>query len=853
MDKAEKITHQKELIEKYKSFLRQTNNAGEAYKWQAINNFQQNWNIESDAFEKMLKVSYKKTANLFYQNTWGFITKAANHFPKQTKKMFVELYNEEIPLNQRITLFQKAAEKLLPKLKIELGRDNLNHQQDERAISIYLAFKYPEKYYLFMDSFYQSYCKLISETPESPGKKLIHFNLLAENLKQEVVLKDKELIHLHKELNYLNTWNDSNLIVQNILFTMLSPKTESKNFILVNITWNSNDWKEPSHDKSGHKWVTKGGQPHESWNFDFENPRNNKDRIFGFCQFTNAPAVSGTENLIIFYSKNKIVGFYGRSEVLKTPVTVNENESYNLIGTSNLCIGLTQKIDNVKEKGYLGIKTRMGQTGFIYLHDLKLINQILDEAIRLNPDQDLKLNAIKKWVNEEHQDDGDSLPDKNSKSDNAMEDNYLNQILFGPPGTGKTYHTINEAIKILDPVFYDTNKNDRQKLKDRFEALRITNWDLPNGQIGFCTFHQSFSYEDFVEGIKPLKPKDGESIKYDIIEGLLKKLSGFDFAYSQYVKFLNKEIVNNPNNTAIKVREYQIVHASNEAFGYLQPDGSPIRISSVYVRQIFNDQMPDLKSITGADLLLILTNLQDLGNANRLADLYNLFIKYYLNDFKSVLIIDEINRGNISQIFGELITLIEDDKRLGKKESVAAVLPYSKQLFGIPPKLFIIGTMNTADRSIEALDTALRRRFTFHEIQSNPQLIAEVGKSGGTIEGIDLVKMLATINNRIEKLIDKDHQIGHSYLLEIVTFNELKDAFKNKIIPLLEEYFYCDFGKIGLVLGNDFVVEKEKKDFAFASFKGFDTDIISDLKERRVYLISDSGTWLTESFRRIYE
>jgi 5-methylcytosine-specific restriction protein B len=168
-----------------------------------------------------------------------------------------------------------------------------------------------------------------------------------------------------------------------------------------------------------------------------------------------------------------------------------------------------------------------------------------------------------------------------------------------------------------------------------------------------------------------------------------------------------------------------------------------------------------------------------------------------------VLIIDEINRGNVSQIFGELITLIEDDKRMGNQEALVATLPYSKKGFGVPPNLYIIGTMNTADRSVEALDTALRRRFCFEEMLPQPEKILDEGKIYDEYQ-IDLVELLQTINKRIEKLLDKDHQIGHSFFMSVLTIGGLKHVFQYKIIPLLQEYFFGDYGKIGLVLGKDF-------------------------------------------------
>ena len=210
-----------------------------------------------------------------------------------------------------------------------------------------------------------------------------------------------------------------------------------------------------------------------------------------------------------------------------------------------------------------------------------------------------------------------------------------------------------------------------------------------------------------------------------------------------------------------------------------------------------------------------------------------------------VLIIDEINRGNVSSIFGELITLIEKDKRAGCDEELEVTLPYSKEPFKVPGNVYLIGTMNTADRSIEALDTALRRRFSFKEFPPKPNLLKTEGassKNNGIVDGIDLETLLNTINNRIEKLIDKDHKIGHSYFLKVDNKEKLVHSFKNEIIPLLEEYFYGDYGKIGLVLGSSFV-EKVNHDFDFANFEHYDADIQSDLKEKAVFRIKNEDQW----------
>lgn len=529
----------------------------------------------------------------------------------------------------------------------------------------------------------------------------------------------------------------------------------------------------------------------------------------------------------------------------------------------------------------------------------------------------------------------------------------LNQILYGPPGTGKTYNTINKAIAIVNPKF---NLNqERNLVKAEYDKLVI------EGKIAFSTFHQSMSYEDFIEGIKPLKPEDDDTfIKYDIESGLFKiacanaaylcykrykqenkKNSDYSFdelheAFIEHIQELMEKneppvyktltgrdvtVIKITTTNSIKARALNSIATRNpapltkenlqklydkfesiEEIKNLQQVQETVeitpRITEFYA--VFkalkefekNEFKPDTEEINEIE---VITSEEKIKKFN--AGVYSKAIKDYGKKAEAVvLIIDEINRGNVSQIFGELITLIEEDKRLGKDEALEVTLPYSKEKFGVPPNLYIIGTMNTADRSVEALDTALRRRFSFEEMLPKTDLITPsamycrllwkyenvgwaskeyqekenslfelLGVSDDliktrkviwgkmvednqrtnfsyfnnyTFNGIDLRSLLNKINKRIEYLIGRDHTIGHSYFITVTSLDDLKEAFQNKIIPLLQEYFFGDYGKIGLVLGKFFFqpIDYDQNENLFSDFYDYDGN---EFSQRAIYVLKD--------------
>jgi 5-methylcytosine-specific restriction enzyme B len=436
----------------------------------------------------------------------------------------------------------------------------------------------------------------------------------------------------------------------------------------------------------------------------------------------------------------------------------------------------------------------------------------------------------------------------------------LNQILFGPPGTGKTYNTINKAVAIVDNlkeaalnVYYE----ERSDLKERFDELLIDDWENPNGQIGFVTFHQSMSYEDFIEGIKP-GLNDEQNVIYDIEAGVFKMMASIardnwldankgtkeQLSFEEaFTKFKEEWQENQEMKFPLKTPgyDYTILAFTNWSIRFKKSSGGTGHTMSIStLRDYFYKRREVRPTGVGIYYPSILDKLKS----------YQPSLIVEKEEKNYVLIIDEINRGNVSQIFGELITLIEEDKRLGKAEALEVTLPYSKEKFGVPPNLHIIGTMNTADRSVEALDAALRRRFNFEEMPPRPLLIATEGKlkeEKGILDTIDLPLLLNTINKRIEKLLDKDHQIGHSYFMSVARLSELKEAFQNKIIPLLQEYFFGDYGKIGLVVGKGFFesVETVQENF-FAEFNDYDS---LEFAERTIYKIRDIAKMTGDDFK----
>jgi hypothetical protein len=448
-----------------------------------------------------------------------------------------------------------------------------------------------------------------------------------------------------------------------------------------------------------------------------------------------------------------------------------------------------------------------------------------------------------------------------------------NLILYGPPGTGKTFATAAEAVRLCD----GDAPGDRNYLKRRYDSL------VEAGQIAFVTFHQSYAYEDFVEGLRPTtNDRDGGEpsggFRLEPRRGIFREIaslaeqartsvsqsSGFDLTGRNFYKMSlgragledyiydaaidgNYVVLGWGGEVDWSDPLYESYQAVFDKWNEIEPGTSgnagniaqiwrfrSMNVGDLIIVSDGNTQFRAVAEVTGpyhyeptgeqnynhrrnVRWLLVLDDplpvetiydgsfTQASCYALKPAKVKKEALSRLLpgpaaaentNPDQFVLIIDEINRANISKVFGELITLLEPDKRLGEANALRLKLPYSGETFGVPNNLHIIGTMNTADRSIALLDTALRRRFEFRELMPNPMLVSE------EVEGVSLRTLLRTMNSRIEYLFDREHQIGHAYFLGCDSKAAVDRTMRDKVIPLLQEYFYEDWSKVAAVLGD---------------------------------------------------
>ena len=486
-------------------------------------------------------------------------------------------------------------------------------------------------------------------------------------------------------------------------------------------------------------------------------------------------------------------------------------------------------------------------------------------------------SAVNKYI-EFKNGKGDTMPTENNGQQKANVNFPLNQILYGPPGTGKTYR----LSKIMDKFTQNLNVKSNDDTDALYEILKIENYTwyqvaaailcdaaisninggwlkLNNGIVNHILFK--------LKSIKSGSKRPNQTISTDLLAhtkmdckyvNIKRKNPPFIFEKNEKSEWcVDIKLLNDECPEAIDLYEkYKEIKDKKVGTSYTKENFKFITFHQSYgyeefvegIKPVFDSENEDgdityeiSKGIfyQCCENALLLSDYK--GKLRDFCDLPKDERQKFFNENtpKYAIFIDEINRGNISKILGELITLIEPSKRLGADDEIMVELPYSKEKFGVPSNLYIIGTMNTADRSIALMDTALRRRFEFVEMMPEYSDLKEVAD-------IDIGKMLKTINERIEYLYDRDHTIGHAYFINVSDLKTLANVFKNKILPLLQEYFYDDWEKIRLVLGDSQFI-KEKKP-ANALFKS-GTDYIND---KILYEIDKEAFYDKQNYLKIY-
>lgn len=829
------------IIDHYKANF-DTVNKQELYKWEALKWYKDHWNIEAEDFAQMLIIAFSKTANLLSSGMYfpyKMLCEYAKEDPESVRGIFHILHDEQRSLTERYEIFKNSCQSYVDGLKKKNPerQKSLNHYQDPRAVMVYLTFQYPEKYYLFKSTMYTTF-RDRTDYAEPKAKinsamhKVERYMKMCDILLSEIQ-KDAELVAMHRARLTDNCYQDPDLhlLTMDIVFY-------GSNYMSEELFVPGDSYWPPLRDYDP-------GITEEMW-FEIlqDEDTTSKEALALLQMILNLGGESTFDNIVSQF---------------KTQIdykTVLQNFSDCVIRKAN-CAACPKGYKEFA-KYIIPFVGRTIANGTSKGNSWKLRHELKAALERLE------------LPNHKFADTGDekNMPPKTDIS--------LNTILYGPPGTGKTYHTAIYAVAIIENKLLDEVK--KESYNDVFARY---NTYRAQGLIEFTTFHQSYGYEEFIEGIRPAVIDDGDEadagdIQYSVQPGMFKK-----FCEKAECPVIEKTTLGDlgirdgatiwkvslegagENQNRTECLENGHIRIGWDGYGkeitdetdFSQVGGKKVLNAFINRMQIgdvvlscynastidaigvvtgeyeWHDEYAYMKRLRKVRWLAkgIRENILELNGGKAmtlssvyrmtnlfLSDVYRLIEKYRSespfvakNKQNHVFIIDEINRGNISKIFGELITLIEETKRVGKAEEMKALLPYSMKPFGIPDNVYIIGTMNTADRSIAMIDTALRRRFAFKEMLPDPEVLARI--SVGTIS---VEQMLDRMNRRITVLYDREHTIGHAYFLPLKQNNSitvLADIFKNKIIPLLQEYFYEDYEKIRLVLGDNQVKEDAKQ------------------------------------------
>ena len=842
------------VIEQYKNdFVRI--NKEEIYKWEAVKWYKDHWKIDEPNFAMMLKTAFSKAYNLLTSGMYYPYKMAyqyAEKEPEKVRSLFKMLYDEDIELEQRIIDFRKGFEEYTKPL-------GLNHYQDLHAITVYLTFEYPQNYYIYKYSIYKGFKELIDyeETTydeKSEISKLDSYYEICDYILEAV--QDTEVTEISQErLNPETCYMDEKFTMLAMDIAYFGSKLKKAEY------WPSLDEYNP-------------GISVEMWRDILADKTLTPDEMLDIlAKMLEIGGESTCYHMAEVYGKTH--NYYN---------AMGSNFGKRVKDRYNLPDCYDSEYDRMR---YYTIPF----VGRDIIEDNKTHYswKLRDELKEALEGMDLTVNV-----------------DATNKKEFDK-----NIILYGPPGTGKTYNTAIYAVAIIE------NKSlEEVSSEDYFDVLERYNEYKKDGRIEFTTFHQSYGYEEFIEGIKPIvndaNDDNNKEVVYDVVPGVFKAFcdkierpeikGSVDTELNDYPTVWKVSLEgtgDNPtrreclDNDHIRVGydecgEDATEVIENQEIGYSvlnrfinEMSVGDVVISCYTASTIdaigvvtgeyeWNDEYEYYKRLRKVKWLVkgINENIVKINNGKKLSNPTVHRVNITLSDVMDIVkkhspevietenkgnyvfIIDEINRGNISKILGELITLIEAAKRKGQPEEMQVKLPYSQKEFGVPDNVYIIGTMNTADRSIAAIDTALRRRFSFREMLPQADVL-----DGIEVDGLSVSNMLKKMNRRIEVLYDREHTIGHAYFMPLQYDNSIEclaDIFKDKIIPLLQEYFYEDYEKIRLVLGDNQKAEEYqfilKEQVDETELFGEDTDVI---EEAYKYSINEEAFTVIDAYEKM--
>lgn len=913
------------LIENYKTFLKEEGNENEVYKWNAIIHFQKNWDFKASDFYGMFKEAFSKRENLIYQNSYGFLDKLGKVFPDKLKKLFSVILNNNSSFDSIYKSSRLLADEYLTELKVNLKRDNLSHQLDERTISFLRVLNNPEEDYLYKANVYDVFCDYLKvDKVNSAGAKYNHFEQLADSF-YGVVKNDEELNDLVEDFIPENFQFDSTkLIVQDIIYNLLIVKAGSEGYdklLSRLISEIQEELRNSNHPLMHHTWLDSksksyrlisiipdvykipvyyihyelysyGGELcfeiHPEGDLAFKKEikpfvesfaKNNTDYKLTkwFNHISKGDETRNTHKKIVPITKTKSSLNVKDYDRIKSELLLQFKKLYSDFNQPFLeYYDMSNSNVNVKKEFIIWLINKPKSKYFN--NDVETLNRYLDTYNTYFPIDIFEITksnykdiieAIYKVAYQDENSsffkysDGESnhrprailgktnyfefLKEKFSKSSLPNNIGYnapLNQIFYGPPGTGKTYNTILESAKII-------NQNPDVSYT---KALEIFNENLGD-KIEFITFHQNYSYEDFIQGLRP--DIDQKALSFNRADGVFAKI--VTNALFEYYKVHQNNQKLPPNVIDIKIdlndAFIEFLNSLEEGQEFETKTGAKIKVDNFTDRQNIEFRpINGVKSylVSGNRLLKLYKIYDDIDKIKRVHEdireaiggcnstIYyvalrefidflekykesveefvddeenydyehisyrrkkELLSKLSLDELRSVssdevpnyvIIIDEINRANISRVFGELITLIEKDKRSHGTIPLKATLP-SGESFIVPSNLYIIGTMNTADKSIALLDIALRRRFEFKSMY--PQYKIE-GKKIHESEFLEKLNKLIVDSGK-----GHDFTIGHSYFMcdDNETFS-FEDTINNKVIPLMLEYYMNAEGEVKKIL-----------------------------------------------------